>query len=48
MTTPTNHHLTITTRDGKTARGKVVYLQLKEEGWREQTASHQDHRYRSL
>jgi hypothetical protein len=32
---PTNHYVTITDRDGKQIRGKVVYIQPKEERWRE-------------
>lgn len=39
MTTSANHHLTLTLRDGKTARATVVYLQPKGERWREQTAT---------
>jgi hypothetical protein len=35
MSAPTNHHLTITLPGGKTARGKVVYLQPTER-WREE------------
>jgi hypothetical protein len=35
---PTNHHVTITLPDGKTAPGRVVYVQPKAERWREQRA----------
>ncbi len=38
MTTPTNHHMTVTDRSGKQIRGKVVYMQPKEERWREGSA----------
>jgi hypothetical protein len=42
ITTPTNHHLTVTLPSGKPAHAPqvapVVYLQPKAERWREQTA----------
>lgn len=38
MTTPLNHRLTITLREGKTARASVVYLQPKETRLREESA----------
>jgi hypothetical protein len=34
MTTPHNHYLTITDRDGKQISCTVVYIQPKEERWR--------------
>jgi hypothetical protein len=38
MTAPTNHYVTVTDRRGKQIRGKVVYIQPKEQRWREESA----------
>src|SRR5215217_2041745 len=38
MTAPTNHYVTVTDRHGKQIRGKVVYIQPKEQRWREESA----------
>ncbi len=38
MTAPTNHHITVTDNHGVTIRGTVVYIQPKEERWREDSA----------
>lgn len=35
MITPANYHLTVTLPVGKTARGRIVYLQSKEDRWRD-------------
>ena len=38
MTAPTDHNVTITNQYNRQIRGKVVYIQPKEERWREDRA----------
>ena len=38
MTAPTNHYVTVTGRHGQQIRGQVVYIQPKDQRWREESA----------